>query len=254
MKQRIWRSVAALVMALAVLPSFAAHASIVIHGTRLIYPMDAKDVPVRLEHKGRTPSLVQVWLDDGDKTATPATAKAPFSITPPVFRLEPHKQRVVRVHHTGAEPADEHERMYWLNVLEVPAQTEGSAERNVMRLSFRTRIRVFLRPAGLPFESGAAPAKLQWRLVEADGQRALEVTNPTPYHISLRQAALVHGGQRHEKAASDDVNAGIVMPGGARKRFVLPDLDARPIGPAEVEFTVVNDFGVARSLKAGLAP
>ncbi|VTM52609.1 putative pilin chaperone [Klebsiella pneumoniae] len=45
------------------LPS--ADASMVIDGTRIIFPGDKKEIAVRATNMGETPSLTQVWVDDG---------------------------------------------------------------------------------------------------------------------------------------------------------------------------------------------
>jgi hypothetical protein len=48
-----------------------AHASVVINGTRVIYPSDEREVTVKLSNEGSLPALVQAWLDDGDPRALP---------------------------------------------------------------------------------------------------------------------------------------------------------------------------------------
>ena len=42
------------------------HAEIILHGTRVIYPSDAREVSLQLSNNGTTPSLVQAWIDDGN--------------------------------------------------------------------------------------------------------------------------------------------------------------------------------------------
>ena len=48
-----------------------ASASVIIDGTRVVYPQKAREVTVQLHNTGETPSLVQSWVDEGDKDATP---------------------------------------------------------------------------------------------------------------------------------------------------------------------------------------
>jgi chaperone protein EcpD len=78
-----------------------AHASVVINNTRIIYPQNDREVTVRLESKNQAPVLLQAWLDNGDEHSTPDLAGIPFVATPPVFRMEPGKQQVVRLAYTG---------------------------------------------------------------------------------------------------------------------------------------------------------
>lgn len=105
------------------LHAFPAQAGVIIYGTRVIYPADQQEVVVRLENKGDRPALVQTWLDTGDIRSTPATAQTPFTVSPPIFRIEPHQQQALRLRYSGEGAAADRESLYWLNVLEVPPLT-----------------------------------------------------------------------------------------------------------------------------------
>ena len=63
------------------------HAEIILHGTRVIYPSDAREVTLQVSNNGSKPSLVQAWIDDGDPKSTPDQSKVPFMITPPSLVL-----------------------------------------------------------------------------------------------------------------------------------------------------------------------
>ncbi len=71
------------------LPS--ADASMVIDGTRIIFPGDKKEIAVRATNMGETPSLTQVWVDDGRVQNQPEKDAAPFIVLPPIVRIEPGK-------------------------------------------------------------------------------------------------------------------------------------------------------------------
>ena len=62
------------------------HAEIILHGTRVIYPSDAREVTLQVSNNGSKPSLVQAWIDEGDAKSTPDQSKVPFMITP-LFRV-----------------------------------------------------------------------------------------------------------------------------------------------------------------------
>ncbi|WP_410969005.1 fimbria/pilus periplasmic chaperone, partial [Salmonella sp. SAL4444] len=49
--------------------SSASKADIIISGTRIIYDANKKDFSVRLENKGKSPLLVQNWIDLGNDNA-----------------------------------------------------------------------------------------------------------------------------------------------------------------------------------------
>ncbi len=231
--------------AVADLPAFAppAMAGVIVHGTRVIYPAERQEVIVRLENKGDRPTLVQTWLDSGDRHSTPATAQTPFALSPPLFRIEPNQQQALRLRYTGEPLPVDRERLFWLNVLEVPPLSADAAQNNQLEMSFRTRLRVFLRPASLPYPVTAAASKLQWRLVAHDRGFALQASNPTPYHISLATVVLVSGAKRFSKAPNQAADDSLMLPAGDVKRFVLPQLRNPPSHAARVEFTTVSDFG-----------
>ncbi|HCU41437.1 MAG TPA: pilus assembly protein, partial [Acinetobacter nosocomialis] len=65
----------------------ASHAEIVIHGTRVIYPSDAREVTLQVSNNGSKPALVQAWIDEGDPKSTPDQSKVPFMIAPPISRV-----------------------------------------------------------------------------------------------------------------------------------------------------------------------
>ncbi len=72
------------------LPS--ADASMVIDGTRIIFSGDKKEIAVRATNMGETPSLTQVWVDDGRVQNQPEKDAAPFIVLPPIVRIEPGKR------------------------------------------------------------------------------------------------------------------------------------------------------------------
>lgn len=82
-----------LTMLLVITAAFPACGSVVISGTRVIYPATEREVTVKMENKGSSPVLIQSWVDNGDQNSTPDTAKAPFLLTPRLTVLMPEKDR-----------------------------------------------------------------------------------------------------------------------------------------------------------------
>ncbi|TFY94429.1 molecular chaperone [Pseudomonas nabeulensis] len=236
------------------LQALPAQAGIIIYGTRVIYPAEQQEVVVRLENKGDRPALVQTWLDTGDLRSTPSTSQTPFTLTPPIFRIEPNQQQALRLRHSGESSATDRESLYWLNVLEVPPVTAGSEQNNQIELAFRNRLRVFFRPPSLPYPVASAPSKVRWELVPHDQGFALQATNPTPYHIALTEVDLLSEGKRFSKAPNADINDSLLTPAGDVKVFALPSLRNRPSGSAKVEFTAISDLGARVRHSADLTP
>ena len=236
-------SIKLMTLALAVFGAIAAHASVVINNTRIVYPQNDKEVTVRLESKNQAPVLIQAWLDSGDEHSTPDLAGIPFIATPPIFRMEPGKQQVVRLAYTGATLPTTQESLFWFNLLEVPAQAQGDQRSNQLQLAFRSRIKLFFRPPNLPYGVDAAPGKLQWRRESTEQGQVLEVFNPTPYHVTFEHIELLESKQRHARKTATSGAESMVIPGG-RNRFELPSLKSPPGSAATVEFETLDDFGV----------
>ena len=113
-------------------------ASVVITGTRVVYPLNAKDVSVRLNNTGTFPSLVQAWIDDGNISASPESISVPFILSPPMFRINPAQAQTLRLVYTGEGKAPrDRETVYWLNVLEIPPKPDASAGDNTLQLAVR---------------------------------------------------------------------------------------------------------------------
>ncbi|GAB2874224.1 fimbrial chaperone [Paraburkholderia jirisanensis] len=218
-----------------------ASASVTIGGTRVIYPLDQREVTVKLENDSKNPSLVQVWMDDGNAESKPGETKVPFVITPPIFRMEPRKTQMLRVIFSGdATLPQDRESVYWLNVLDIPPKAEPKADVNSLQFAFRTRIKVFVRPKKLSGSVDEAPRQLEWKLVAApqgNGQ-ALSVSNPTPYYVSFSEIDVVEGSQTWRNETG-----GMVPPRGTAV-IAVPKLQAVS-GKATVRFTVINDYGGA---------
>lgn len=160
-----------------------ANASIVITGTRVVYPAGDKEVSVKISNKGRSPVLIQSWLDNGDTKAKPDQIKLPFVLTPPINRVEPDRGQTLRIRALPNNLPENKESVFWLNVLEIPAKPKDELKdtNNYLQVAFRSRIKFFYRPAGLKGSPKAAATDLQWSRVGS----SLHVKNDSPYHISL---------------------------------------------------------------------
>ncbi|WMD22944.1 fimbria/pilus periplasmic chaperone [Achromobacter seleniivolatilans] len=224
-----------------VLLASSAQASVTIGGTRVVYPLEQREVTVKLDNDSNLPSLVQVWMDDGDADAKPGDVKVPFVITPPIFRMDAKKGQMLRVMISGGHtlPQDR-ESLYWLNVLDIPPKPATAADVNTLQVAYRTRIKMFARPENLPGKPEDAPAKLSWKIVASpDGKgQAVSVSNPTPYHVSFSEIDVQSGGQTFKNDAG-----GMVAPHTTQ---VLPIRNMSSVATgAKVKYSAINDYGGA---------
>lgn len=226
-----------------------AHASVVITGTRVVFNAAQGETTVRLTNENSRPALVEAWIDDGDVNSTPDSARTPFLITPPLFRMDPDKDqslRILFVPGTKPLPADR-ESVFWLNVLEIPPKPTDpeAAGKNYLQFAIRSRIKLFYRPAKLPGDALTAPGKLTFKAT-ADQGAALAIHNPTPYYITITNLSL---GANAKPIEGTD---GMVAPFGDL-RMPLKGVAQVLAAGTPIVFTTINDYGAADTHKAVVA-
>ena len=230
-----------------------AHAGIVVGATRVVFPGASRDVSVRVENKGQDPALVQAWIDDGDDRSSPENARAPFAITPPIFRIDPGRGHALRIVHVGAPPPADHEALYWLNVLEIPPSPEAGKGVNTLQFAFRHRLKLLHRPSGLDVVPADSPAVLKWSIEGKGASRRLRVDNPSPYVMSFNEVTIVAG---KTPAASYPLGGGMALAKGQASWPLLKETTL-PAG-VSVRFATINDYGAvvpgAAKVTATVAP
>lgn len=209
------------VMALAfVLASFAARAGIVIGGTRVIYDGDKKETSASIRNPEKSGVyLVQSWVDNGENGG-----KAPFIVTPPLFRINPGEENMLRIVRTGGDLPGNRESVFWLNVKSIPATDDSQPHTNVLQVVVKSRIKLFYRPAGLEGQ----PETAYHRLSVSHSGNHLTVSNPTPYYVTL--FTLKVDGQEIK-------DADMVPPNGSAS-FTLPSASA-----STVSWQAISDYG-----------
>ncbi|MET1531210.1 fimbria/pilus periplasmic chaperone [Burkholderia sola] len=215
--------------------ALSAEAAIVITGTRVIYPEQNREVNVRLTNVETAPVLVQAWIDDDRPDANPDEIKVPFVLMPPVFRVEPKKGQTLRIMYTGTNLPADRESVFWLNVQEIPPKPVNAEEMNLLQLAFRTRIKLFFRPAAL--QDGPSGQSLKWKVVRDEkGQSALIVDNPSPYYVSFGRVAL--------KAGDTEIQFDPAMvPPFDHVKFTQPQGAHRAFARGTVSYKLINDYG-----------
>lgn len=238
----------------AVIAAFAfgaapAQATVVIAGTRVVFPAATGEVTVRLSNEGSQPALVEAWIDDGDPASTPDTSKVPFLVTPPLARMNAGKGQSLRIVYAGQPLPADRESLFWLNVLEIPPKpvAKTGEEQNTLQFAVRSRLKLFYRPAQLDGDPAAAAQGIAWKLVRDGNGAALEAHNASPYYITFSKVSVTAGQSSFES------ETGMVAP---RSVLHLPikTLDhTLPAGTA-IDYTVINDFGAATPYKGKVAP
>lgn len=207
-------------------------ASAVISGTRIIYPSDSNEISVKIMNNGSAPILLQSWIDNGDQNLRPTMIKVPFVLTPPMNRVDAGKGQTLRISYTGTRLPMDRESVFWLNVLEIPGKNHAKAEHNTLQVAFRSRIKLFFRPAGLPGHANDAVQSVIWR---AKGTY-LEATNPTPFYVSFARLSV-----------NDNKLVGVMVPPRRSTMINIPGHAGSKINGA-----FVNDYGAVNSFTADI--
>ncbi|MFC3814982.1 molecular chaperone [Lysobacter sp. GCM10012299] len=226
---------------------FSVTASVVLDATRVILSSDRDGASVRLTNKDGVPKLIQAWIDAGNADARPEQVLAPLQVLTPIFRLEPGAGHVLRIRNLGGDemPSDR-ESVYWLNVLELPPKPQGAtAEGNYLQFSFRTRIKVFVRPKGVSGRPLEAPGELRWEY-RSGWARA---TNPTPFHISISRI----------ETAAGEVGARVMVPPFSSVEIPLARDHRQVAGDGKIAPTVlryrsIDDYGASRMYEKPWTP
>ena len=209
------------------LPS--ADASMVIDGTRIIFSGDKKESAVRATNMGETPSLTQVWVDDGRVQNQPEKDAAPFIVLPPIVRIEPGKGQSWRLVFNGSRLPQDRESLFWFNLLDIPPEPKNGKTDNYVQLAIRSRIKLFYRPAGVAAEKIAAEKALSWAL--APTGNGLRVSNASSRYITIDSITL--NGQKHAVGMVAPFSSLEIAPKGVALRTL----------PAKFSFTTINDYG-----------
>ena len=138
--------------------STAAQAGIVMGGTRVIYQEGKREAAISVTNADtHTPYLVQSWVEnyaENDKS------KVPFIVTPPLFRLDPEQNNVLRINFIGASLPGDRESVFWLNVKSISPTPQG--EVNKLQVNIKSKFKIFYRPNGLAGDPAKAWQQLKF--------------------------------------------------------------------------------------------
>ncbi|HHD7462686.1 TPA: molecular chaperone [Klebsiella oxytoca] len=219
--------------------SLCASSATWINRTRIILSEQNEDVTFSVFNDGDMPALMQLWSDRDNLLDRPETIKMPFLITPPVFRLDAKKSRTVRLQLLKEHKAlpQNVESLFWLNVLEVPPKRAAPDSSNVLQMAFRTRIKLFYRPASIAnasLENGVK--QLTTSQVSCGQMQCLRLKSTSPLHITLLNITLANGTK-----ISNLPQDGLIAPLSTLE-IPLPTAHG---AAALKEVTWVDDYGVA---------
>lgn len=209
--------------------SVASQAGVMLGGTRIVFDGSKRDASISVGNTTAQPYAVQTWINTEADDNTSAT---PFVATPPLFRLDPRKEQMVRIQKVPGALPEDRESVFYFNAQEIPVA--GKADENTLKIAMRTRIKLFYRPAGLKGNAMDALPQLRWSLVQEQGKPVLVVNNPSAFHVSFIGVKVSAGAQTVE------VQEPKMVAPMSSQRYALPGFSGRS---GEVMFSAINDYG-----------
>ncbi|MCR8998802.1 molecular chaperone [Rahnella perminowiae] len=213
-----------------------AFASIQVMGTRVIFNAKEKEQSVRINNVGDAPALIQVWIDSRRESSVEDKENLPFIINPPIARVNKGKGKVLRIFptdETASKYPQDRETMLWINILDIPPESENAADKNLMNIAVRTRLKFFYRPAGLKGELLTASENVAWTTQKTATGYKVTGSNNSPYYISF--ASLKIAGQE------DTILQGDVIEPFSSKEFEFKNIknSTAPV----LKYTFITDLG-----------
>lgn len=162
--------------------------------TRLIYSAGTSGSTLTVMNPQSYPMLVQseVVGEDGK-------SKAPFIVTPPLFRLDGHQQSRIKVVATSNHDTDIKESLYWLCLTGIPPEPgsdwadaefnkkiSGQRATLLTQLRIKTCLKLLIRPSSITGVPDDVASQLTW----AKSGEKLTVKNPTPFFMNLKSVRL----------------------------------------------------------------
>ncbi|MDM5067227.1 fimbria/pilus periplasmic chaperone [Aeromonas salmonicida] len=209
-------------------------AAVSLDRTRVIYPGKAKSISLTIRNNNKIlPYLAQAWLED----ANGQKVNSPFTLLPPVQRLEPGMESLFKVQALPAVsllPQDK-ESLFYFNLREIPPRSDKP---NTLQLALQTRIKFFYRPASLLVEPGSNKAPWQEKVTLQEVGGKYQLNNPTPYYVSI-----VEGASSIKAGSSEGFDPVMISPNSS----AMVNLGIAKLGQ-QPTFTYVDDYGGRRTL------
>ncbi len=149
---------------------------IVLERTRVIYDASKKEAALSVANRSESaPYLLQTWVDNPQQTA-----RGPFIVTPPLFRLEAGDDSSLRIIKSDGQLPTDKESLFYVNVRAIPAQKKADMDNdNSLTLVFKTRIKLFYRPEGLKGKAYDAYKSIEYKR----NNNTLDIYNPSEYYV-----------------------------------------------------------------------
>lgn len=177
------------------------HASVILIGTRVIYPENKKFVSLNFRSSDRVPSIIDMWVSKSP-ISTADNNDSPFIMTPAVFRIDPNQGQTIKLIYAGDQLVTDRESVFYLNFVQLPA-----TEKNINKLliTYKSTVKIFYRPNNLK----QSPDNI-FSFIEMDTSRlnsgVITLVNNSEYHVTPTRIQLERNGKNILSVSGDDLN------------------------------------------------
>lgn len=202
--------------------------------TRVVYDPDSSGESLTVINDQNYPMLVQ-----SEVLAEDQKSRAPFVVTPPLFRLDGLQSSRLRIVRTGGIFPSDRESLQWVCIKGIPPKAEDKwaedgnkrtlANKVSLQVQFSVRscIKLFVRPSTLKGHPDDIASQLEWK--KSGGE--LMGINPTPFFINLSEL----------KVAGEEVKEHHYIAPFSSYKYMLPVGAVGNVG--KVQWQVITDYG-----------
>ncbi|HEK0623694.1 TPA: molecular chaperone [Proteus mirabilis] len=197
-----------------------------INASRIIYNGDSEQQPVTVRNTTHNETFL---LKSSILKTIDMHPQTNFSVIPPLMRSEPETLSTfsIKLNNSSDLPTDR-ESLFLFSALAIPSIEKK--KQNSLDVAFSVIVKVFYRPVGLEKLDISDMEMLSFK----KENNSLNVTNPTPYYITLSELKV------GENIIPMDINSGqtMISPFGNR---------AYPLNKTsngKIEYKVIDDLGV----------
>lgn len=211
------------------------NASVMMTGTRIIYPSGAASKTIQFSNPDNEPAIIQLQMVNEDGNPDNET---PFVIIPPVFRIEPHSDQSVRIITNGKKLPTNKESLFKLQFQQLPSIKSNEINNNKLFVTIKNNVKIFYRPESLTGKRVIdPPANLQFEI----DHRSLTLKNPTGFFISIVNVE-IKGKEKSYKVIQH-----VMLAPFSSFTKPIPEWAAK-ISKPKIKTIILNDSGAEREI------
>lgn len=211
-----------------------ATASVVLSGTRIIYPEKNAAYSVHLSNKDDANYLIQTEITDAKQEKN-----SDFIITPQYFKIAPYAGQVMRIRYAGRELPQDRETLFYFTFTQIPSIKKNNNRNAEMIFAVSNKVKLIYRPDQM---KGGIDLEGRITLQKQDGKWV--VFNRSPYIASIKKVAVTCQSSSH-----------VILENATIEPFTSLNAEKEPgpCGPgADFSYVYLNDYGVDITVKDSL--